>query len=587
MKVADNPYAPVPEPVAAQASTPYTNEDKLATALRILSIIAWLLGFLFAMVCLALFLVGGTIKHDSSAITQTFYQKYINPQSPQDATNWDTTWILADPRHVSSPLQQFGGCLPTAICNYVTNSPPCGSRKVNFELCVARETASPDQQKQLHAIWECAVQNGIGSEGHFADFNTCTYAKLTPTLLDGIQDSYSKIQFGAFSGPLFLIIALWIMVRFGLTTLLHFDKDQTKTASVKIDHSTKRPYTVNSAEKQWVTAQTVKVAIAAVWDVVILILVISFSYPMQDKPSIQAISTQGTLYCVLFIVLDLVYLTSDIMADLYGPNDEQTGSKLGRRAYVARAKKDMFATMARGYNITSPAYTYQPISATYAVQTTQPTVPESSNEMYAINGITLTDCWVLCEPLFVVGVVGCLQFARTVDIVQLFWLAVYYSLINACYTRLLYAGYVHDAGAGDNPTSWRKNATTALKDQKNNIALLIRSMAIMAKAAAVFIAVCVFFVFFFRYTQAPDAGAAIAYFSLEIVALVVSMIALAVYDMWPGSTPMEFMLTAKSEYLFQFFYKAVIVGIILLNTTSRWADGVVALQNAQADVYKL
>jgi protein-S-isoprenylcysteine O-methyltransferase Ste14 len=468
----------------------------------------------------------------------------------------------------------------------VTGSPACGQRKVNFELCFGREKPSLDQQKQIHTIWECAVQNGIGSEDKFDDFSTCTYTKLNPTLLDGVQDSYSKAQFGAFSGPLFIIIALWIMVRFGLTTLLHFDKDQTQNASVTIDNATKRPQ-IKSPEKSWMTAQALKLAIAVVWDVIILAVVLGVSYPMSGTASIPAISTQGTLYCVLFVVLDMVYLASDIMADIFGPNDEQTGSKLGRRAYVARAKKDIFTTMARGYNMVSPAYTYQPISATYAVQTAQPSVPESSAEMYAINGITLTDCWVLCEPLFVVGVVGCLQFARTVDIVQLFWLAVYYSLINACYTRLLYAGYVHDSNTNDTPTSWRKNTTAVLKDQKNNIALLIRSMAIMAKAAAAFIAVCVFFVFFFRYQKSPESGAAIAYFSLEIVALVVSMILLAVYDMSPGTTAGEFMLTAKSEYLFQFFYKSVIAGVILLNPTSRWADGVSYLHTLQADVYSL
>ena len=577
-------YMQVTEPTAAPSVAPYA--PTLSTALRILAIIAWLLGVLFAVICLAFFLMGYRINNDSSAITQTFYQKYINPQSPQDATNWDTTWILADPRQTSDPLQQFGGCLPTNICNYVTNTPPCGQRKVNFDLCVARAKPSPDQQKQIHTIWECAVQNGIGSEDKFDAFSTCTYTQLAPALLDGIQDGYSKTQLGAFSGPLFIIIALWIMVRFGLTTLLHFDKDQTETASVVIDAGTKRPQ-IQTPAKNWMTAQTAKLAIAVVWDTAMLVVILSVSYPMSGAKSIQAISTQGTLYCVLFVVLDLVYLVSDIMADIFGPNDEQTGSKLGRRAYVARAKKDLFATMARGYNAVSPAYTYAPISATYAVQTAQPSVPESSAEMYAINGITLTDCWVLCEPLFVVGVVGCLQFARTVDIIQLFWLAVYYALINACYTRLLYAGYVHDSGASDSPTSWRKNTTSALKDQKNNIALLIRSMAIMAKAAAVFIAVCGFFVFFFRYTNSPNTGTAIAYFSLEIVALVVSVILLAVYDMWPGTTAGEFMLTAKSEYLFQFLYKSIIVGIILLNTTGTWADGVSKLHSMQAEVYSL
>lgn len=562
------------------------NQHMTKDILRICCIIVWLLAFSLSIACLIMFALGKQINHDKSAVTQTFYQKYVNKMDSDPNVHSTGSWIIADPRHNPVNVETFFSCLPTNVCNISDISCATSDRGVNYKKCVLHATPTYNQDTLIHTVWDCAVQSGIATENSYATYSTCTTEHATPILIDSIQDSYSKVQFSQFSGPLFLILGMWIMVRFALTTLLSFQMNQIGS-KVTIDKTTKRPmyYYTENEKTSYVTGQTIKTCIALVWDLAILCYVFAISYPTNKDNGIAAGTTQGSIYCVLFIVLDIMYMFCDIIADMYGPVDEQVGSKLGRRAYTTKAKKDVMHIATRGYNITSPVYTYQPISAVYATQTDKPEVEESSNAMYAINGITLTDCWVLCEPLFIVGAVGCLQFARTVDIVQLFWLTIYYTLANACYSRLLYSGYVHDSKEGDS-TSWRQTDRSALIQTKNNIALLIRSMTVMVKTAAFFLAICVFVIFFFRYTVTPNLST-VFYFSLQIFMLIVSVALLLWYDMGEKGTHHNFMMIAKAEFLFQFLYKAIVFGVILINTTGAWTDTMNQLNNFQSNVYKM
>ena len=281
-------------------------------------------------------------------------------------------------------------------------------------------------------LWACTTGIIQTETANHRAYDMCIPQTAWPAL-DVMQTPYSSAFLGSYNKYFALLIGMWILCSFCVYSVW-----------IMVES----PPTLNGKPAFWFARGGKALTIfALVWNAAAIIIVIIRSFGDPANANYFPMTVQTVVVTLLFSFLATVYFGREVWELLFY-SDESPVSSSGRGyqvlpeagqgnalKYSKPSKRSNLGYFMRvpaegtSANLESPQYT--PLFAP-----------------------TWSDCWVLCDGLLTLGVIGYSQDVVTADLVMCFLHVLASAACSSSLVRLLYHGYINEVPAsGDRYSS--------------------------------------------------------------------------------------------------------------------------------------
>lgn len=341
-------------------------------------------------------------------------------------------------------------------------------------------------------LWACtaAVVHTEASNHHA--FEKCIPQTAWPAL-DVMQTPYSSTFLGSYNKHFVLVVGMWLMCSFAVYSAW-LGVESAPTANGK-------PAKFLSRAGQFL------VVFCVVWNAAAVVIVVARGFGDPASANYFPMTIQTVMVTLLFSVLGLIYFGREAWETFYRPGSysgvaAEPSAAVTAEIGTVQPQKSMYS--ARGGRQVSNLGAFMrvpgtPVSADLeTVQYTPLLVP------------TWSDCWVICDGLLLLGVIGTSTDVVTADIVMCFVYALAAAVAHSSFVRLLDQGYVNDVPSSDGyaalhgannfrMTNWDSMVSSSEFKKEELARQGLRVMAMVSDIATLMFSMIYWYLVFSRY----------------------------------------------------------------------------------------
>jgi len=317
-------------------------------------------------------------------------------------------------------------------------------------------------------LWTCTAGIIKTEAANRRAYDMCIPQTAWP-VLDIMQTPYTSSFLGSYNKHFTLVVGMWLMCSFAVYSAW------AGAPSYSTSHGKPANYLARGGK-----ALT---GLAFVWNAAIIIMVIVRGFGDPANAKYFPMTVQTVVVTLLFSVLATMYFGRELY-ELFAYSGTAP-STYSRRSAPAPPQEQPGPPGSLRYSQPRRGQTLG-----YFMR-----VPEqgSSAELYMpqltpLFTPTWSDCWVLCDGLIVLGIIGYSKDVVTADIVMCFIYVLAAAAANSSLARLLYHGYINEVPASDGGYSAlfnsRMEPTSKLTGDNRQLES-IRVMAMVSDIASV------------------------------------------------------------------------------------------------------
>ena len=394
------------------------------------------------------------------------------------------------------------------------------------------------------SLWICTASIIHTEAANHRAYDMCIPQTAWPSI-DVMQTPYSSSFLGSYNKHFALTVGLWIMCSFGVYSAW-IGVESPPTSNGKPASSVAR-------------GGTVLTAFAVAWNAGAIVMVIVRGFGDPASANYFPMTVQTVIVTMLFTVLATMYFAGELFELMYF-----SGSAPSKRSNAVAPEPpgppgNLRYSQSRrtqlGYYMRVPD---QAVPAN--METTQYT---------PLFTPIWSDCWVLCDGLITIGIIGYSNDVVTADLAVCFLYVLAAAATNSCLVRLLYHGYVNEIPAtGEYSTIYESNKfrtiqSSGLADDKKGREG-IRVMAMVSDIASLLFSMIYWFIMYGRY---GSSVAICLYVTLASLVPTVCWLALNLLLDF-GYVENSLYYPAQYMYIYNLLIRSVAVIIILATLSS-------------------
>jgi len=404
-------------------------------------------------------------------------------------------------------------------------------------------------------LWACTAGIIQTETANHRAYDMCIPQTAWPAL-DVMQTPYSSAFLGSYNKFFALLIGMWILSSFCVYSVWLMVES---------------PPTLNGKPAFWFARGGKAFTIfATVWNAAAIIIIVVRSFSDPSNANYFPMTVQTVVVTLLFAFLSTVYFGREVW-ELFAYSDDSPVSSSGRGYQVLPepgqgnalrySKPSKRSTL--GYFMRVPA---------------EGTAANLESPQYTpLFAPTWNDCWVLCDGLLILGVIGYSQDVVTADLVMCFLHVLASAACSSSLVRLLYHGYINEVPAtGDRYTpvydaNKFRTAPAGELAGANKARQGIRVMAMTADIAQLLFSLVFWYLTMFtRYSKSPLIIGYVVCASLlpSVFWLILNLV------LDNGYTYMQNSLYYPAQYLFVYnvFIRGLFAAIILADSATYSED---------------
>lgn len=320
--------------------------------------------------------------------------------------------------------------LDTAVAKDIVRVVTDTRRQSGIEGCVASAQQDPAIRHEITPVfdelWRCtaSVIPTTTEEARQA-YDQCVPLSAWP-ILDVLQTPYSGSFLGSYNKYFVLFVGTWILLSFVVYT-----------AWLGVDSAAD----ARGKPNDWLARNGKVLAITSlVWNIVGMIFVLAAGF--QESKDNYVMTIQTVFLTGGFGILSVVYFAREVYEHFVPAAEAGHQERLVNRGDPMDTSDDLTP------NTANSCFRLTPMGYFMRYKGIQHSQPISLDHYTPLLVFAWSDCWMFCDALLLLGIVGTSADVVTADLVRVFLTLGYTTVLHGALTRLLYEGYVNDDGDG-------------------------------------------------------------------------------------------------------------------------------------------
>lgn len=418
-------------------------------------------------------------------------------------------------------------------------------------------------------LWACTAGIIHTEPANHRAYDMCIPQTAWPAL-DVMQTPYSSSFLGSYNKHFTLIVGMWLMCSFGVYSAW--------AGAPSFSTSNGKPAFLFARGGKALTV------LAFVWNAAIIIMVFVRGFGDPANANYFPMTVQTVVVTLLFSVLGTMYFGRELYELFAYSGDDPAATSMSRRSSSITPVPAEQPGIPGNLRYSQPRRGQQ---LSYFMR-----IPEkgSAAELYQPQYTPLfvpawSDCWVLCDGLITLGIIGYSKDVVTADIVMCFLYVLAAAAANSSLTRLLYHGYINEVPSAEGEYSsllnYRTSPSSKLTGDEKHLDG-IRVMAMVSDLASILFSM-VYWYLMLRHTSSLFI---VFYVVMSSVLPTLAWLVLNIgLDFDWSVTKNSLFYPAQYIFIYNVVIRTIFVSVIIMNFNSKSVDMYTSDTSLQAMLY--